>query len=948
MKETLNLPRTAFPMKANLPEKEPQILKMWETEEIYQRIREKFAGRPKYILHDGPPYANGHIHIGHALNKILKDIVVKVKTMEGYDAPYVPGWDCHGLPIEQQVEQLEKISRKSGADRKEIRRACQQFAGKFVEIQREEFKRLGVFGDWAHPYLTMNYGYQATILRQLGKFMGNGSLYKGMKPVHWCFSCQTALAEAEVDYEEHTSPSIYVRFPMEDDLGERVPSCQGRQASVVIWTTTPWTLVANLAVCLHPRHSYVAVGVDREVWILAQDLLEPTLARLGVRDYQILESFPGSVLEGLRCRHPFLPRDSLLILGEHVTLDQGTGCVHTAPGHGQEDYEIGLKYDLEVYNPVDEEGRFVSGTDHFTGMHVFEANAAVNARLKEQGHLLREETVQHSYPYCWRCHHPIIFRATPQWFVSMEVGELRARSLAAIRQVQWVPSWGEERIYGMIQNRPDWCISRQRVWGVPITVFYCTRCSNPLVSQEVTEHVAAQVEREGADIWFEREAQELLPPGTHCPKCGTSHFAKEQDILDVWFDSGVSHEAVLAGGDSSFSELGLRWPSDMYLEGSDQHRGWFHSSLLVGIGTRGEAPYRTVLTHGYVVDGEGRKMSKSRGNVIAPQDIIDQNGAEILRLWVASENYREDIRISPEILQRLVEAYRRIRNTCRFLLSNLYDFDPQRDRVPYERLPEIDRLMLHRTQKLIARILKAYREHEYHIFYHAFHNFCVLDLSSFYLDILKDRLYTFRADSEGRRAAQTVLWEVLFAMVKLMAPVLSFTAEEIWQQLPAGSGASSSVHLEEFPSIQEGYLDEPLAARWERLLAVRGEVTKALEIARKEKMIGNSLEASVDLYLTAEAASEWYPLLQGYVDELPAIFIVSQVGLHKGAGEPGKNLPSSPAPLLPCLVSALPGLSIAISRARGRKCERCWMYSETVGQNEALPSLCQRCVEVVS
>ncbi|MBI2876227.1 MAG: isoleucine--tRNA ligase, partial [Candidatus Tectomicrobia bacterium] len=499
MKETLNLPRTDFPMKANLPEKEPQILKMWEKEGIYQRIREKFAGQPQYILHDGPPYANGHIHIGHALNKILKDIVVKVKTMEGYDAPYVPGWDCHGLPIEQQVEQIQGISRKSGAEKKEVRRACRQFAEEFVTIQREEFQRLGVFGDWDRPYLTMNYGYQATILRQLGRFMAHGSLYKGMKPVHWCFSCQTALAEAEVDYEEHTSPSIYVRFPLEGEgLGEQFPSLRGLPASVVIWTTTPWTLVANLAVCLHPRYPYVAVRVDGEVWILAQDLLEPTLARLGVKASQILETFPGSALEGLRCHHPFLPRESRLILGEHVTLDQGTGCVHTAPGHGQEDYEIGLTYGLEVYNPVDEEGRFVSAVDHFAGMHVFEANAAVNARLKDQGHLLREETIQHSYPYCWRCHNPIIFRATPQWFVSMEVGGLRDRSLAAIRQVEWVPSWGEERIYGMIQNRPDWCISRQRVWGVPITVFYCTHCSEALVSQEVTEHVAAQVEREGA------------------------------------------------------------------------------------------------------------------------------------------------------------------------------------------------------------------------------------------------------------------------------------------------------------------------------------------------------------------------------------------------------------------------------------------------------------------
>ena len=934
-KETLNLPRTSFPMKANLAEREPKLLKQWEEEDVYWKIRKKFANRPKYILHDGPPYANGHIHIGHALNKILKDIVVKVKTMEGYNAAYVPGWDCHGLPIEQQQQAELGHKRKGEAGKLEIRRACRRFAEKYIDLQRAEFQRLGVFGDWKKPYLTMDTHYQATILRQLGKLMGNGSLYKGMKPVHWCYSCRTALAEAEVEYEERTSPAITVAFPLKDDLGDRFPSLRGKQVSVAIWTTTPWTLVANMAVCLHPRNPYVAVEVNGQVMVLAQGLLETTAVNLGWEKWKVLETFPGTELEGLKCCHPFLDRDSPLILGEHVTLDQGTGCVHTAPGHGQEDYEIGRQYDLEVYNPVDGEGRFVPGTDFFSGLHVFEANPSISTKLSELGHLCHEESIRHSYPHCWRCHNPIIFRATPQWFVSMDVNDLRNQALAAIRQTQWIPAWGEERIYQMIENRPDWCISRQRAWGVPIPIVYCAHCSEALVSRQVAEHLADLVEREGADTWFEREAHELLPPGTSCSHCGKKRFVKEEDILDVWFDSGVSHEAVLTQWED------LIWPADLYLEGSDQHRGWFHSSLLVAISSRGQAPYRAVLTHGYVVDGQGKKMSKSLGNVIAPQDIIRRHGAEILRLWVASENYREDVRISPDILQRMVEAYRRIRNTCRFLLGNLNDFDPQKNAIPYNQLFEIDRFMLHRLQQLTTRILKAYREHEYHTFYHKFNNFCILELSAFYLDILKDRLYIFRPDSLERRAAQTTLWDILMTMVKLMAPVLSFTAEEVRQHLPDGSIKEFSVHMTEFPTVNPDHLDDVLAARWERLLTVRGEVSKALEVARKAKQIGNSLDARVDLYVSS---NNLYEFLWSFAEELATLFIVSQVKIYKKSPQSRDQENGEGAASVPQSISSLPELSLVVSRAAGEKCHRCWIYSETVGQDQNYPDICRRCV----
>jgi isoleucyl-tRNA synthetase len=928
-KETLNLPKTDFPMRANLPQKEPEILAKWEKERLYYQLRHRLAHRPKYILHDGPPYANGHIHMGHALNKILKDIIVKIKNMEGYNAVYVPGWDCHGLPIEQQIE-LQLGERKRETPKREIRRLCREFANKYIDIQRTEFQRLGILGDWDNPYLTMDYKYQADIIRQLGIFMDKGNLYKGLKPVHWCPNCQTALAEAEVEYEEHKSPSIYVKFPLKDSLADKYPSLESKQASIVIWTTTPWTLPANLAIALHPDYEYVALGWQDEVLIIAKELIDSVIERFATKNYKLLVSFRGYELEGLKCQHPLYPRESLVITGEHVTLEQGTGCVHTAPGHGQEDYEIGIKYGLEIYAPVDDRGYFVETLPQFGGMRVFEANTAINQTLAQKGYLLSQETLVHSYPHCWRCKNPIIFRATPQWFISLEKNGLRQLALEEINRVEWIPAWGQARIYGMVENRPDWCVSRQRAWGVPIAVVYCQDCNQPLTSKEVADYIADLVEKEGADIWFERETKELLPPNIRCPGCGSERFVKEEDILDVWFDSGSSQAAVLPHRED------LVWPADMYLEGSDQHRGWFQSSLLVAVGTRGKAPYKTVLTHGYVVDGEGKKMSKSLGNVIAPQDIIKRYGAEILRLWVSSENYREDIRISQQILQRLVEAYRRIRNTCRFILGNLYDFDPQNYRPSYSQLPELDRLILHRLQKLIGKIRKAYHDHEYHVFYHAFHNFCTVDLSAFYLDIIKDRLYILKPDSEERRAAQYTLWQVILAMVKLMAPVLSFTAEEVWQYLPAKDQREASVHLTEFPQVDTGLIDDELASRWDKLLEVRGEVTRALEIARKEKKIGNSLDAQVDLYLPPE----WYQFLSGYLTGLATIFIVSATRIYQDSAPPASSDIFNS--------QNIAGLSILVSAAPGKKCQRCWMYSETVGQDQTYPTVCRRCIACLS
>jgi len=929
-KETLNLPSTAFPMKADLPVLEPSMLDRWEATRLYDRVREVRADRQIWILHDGPPYANGHIHIGHALNKILKDIVVRSKSMFGYNATYVPGWDCHGLPIEHQVDK-NLGGRKAEVSLVEKRALCREYAARFVDIQREEFRRLGVLGNWKAPYLTMDHLYEATIVRELGRLFGAGVVYKGKKPVHWCASCRTALAEAEVEYGDHVSPSIYVKFPLDSDAAERLPVLQDQRSFVVIWTTTPWTLPANLAIAVHPDAPYVIVKSADEYVIVAKERLEATLAAARIQGSQVVEEVPGRRLEGLTARHPWIERPSKVVLADYVTMDQGTGCVHTAPGHGVEDYETGLRYGLDIYNPVDAAGRFVAELPLVGGLSVWKANSTIIAELQRRGLLLSEVQVEHSYPHCWRCKHPTIFRATEQWFISMDAAVLpdegggrtglRAKALAEIKRVRWIPSWGEDRISNMIAYRSDWCISRQRAWGVPIVAFYCAHCGHILANQQLAEHVAAMMQQGGADLWYTAEAAELLPPGTSCPNCSKADFEKERDILDVWFDSGVSHAAVLAVRPDQ------QWPADLYLEGSDQHRGWFHSSLLTAVGTRGSAPYRAVLTHGFVVDGDGKKMSKSLGNVVAPQEVIERYGAEILRLWVAAEDYRDDIRISEEILKRLAEGYRRIRNTCRYLLGNLSDFQPARDALALHELDEIDRFILHRLGRLIERLRLAYDSYEFHLLYHGLHNFCAVDLSAFYLDILKDRVYTSAPGSRARRAAQTSMHLILDALVRLMAPVLAFTADEVWQAMPKQGDERESVHLAEFPPIRPDLLDEALEARWGVLLSVRDEVLKALEPARKAKLIGTSLEAQVELRVEPALL----PILTRYEAELPMLCIVSavRVGSLTEAEAAGKKM------------------DVRVERADGAKCARCWTYSESVGRSIPYPDACGRCAGVL-
>ncbi|MBI3593651.1 MAG: isoleucine--tRNA ligase [Nitrospirae bacterium] len=926
-KETLNLPQTQFPMKASLTQKEPDTLSFWETEKIYQELRRVNEGQPDYILHDGPPYANGHIHIGHALNKILKDIIIKFQSMEGYQAPYIPGWDCHGLPIEHQV--LKELgSKKKELTTLEIRQRCRQYAEKYIHIQKEEFKRLGVLGDWDHPYLTMDFKYEAGILKELGKFIGKGGVYKGKKPVLWCMYCETALAEAEVEYHDETSPSVYVKFELIE-----LPSSYEKKwedpeikRSLVIWTTTPWTLPANIALCLHPEYQYKEVETGGEIFILAEKRIESCMNAWGIADFKIRKGYYlGRDLEGATARHPFISRKSPLITGEHVTLDQGTGIVHTAPGHGQEDYEMGLKYNLDIYTPVNGKGEFTSEVPEYQGMKVFDANPAIIQKLREKGALIKEEPITHSYPHCWRCKNKVIFRATEQWFISMETGDLRKKALQWIDKVQWIPKWGRDRIYGMVEGRPDWCISRQRVWGVPIALFHCLDCKQVSLKEEWVEHVASLMEKEGADIWFSKSTEELLPQGATCEVCQSRKFGKEMDILDVWFDSGVSHATVLRKRDE------LKWPADLYLEGSDQHRGWFHSSLLTAVGIEGEPPYKAVLTHGFTVDGSGKKMSKSAGNVVAPQEIIRQYGAEILRLWVAAEDYRDDVRISSQIISQLSEAYRKIRNTCRFLLGNLYDFKMAENSVSPQDLTEIDRWALHRLNLLIKKVRKAYREYEFHGVFHSINNFCAVDMSSFYLDILKDRLYTFKKDSKERRAAQWVMSQVVVKLAQLMAPILSFTAEEIWVHLPGDLKKEKSVLLSRIPRENDSEMDQALSNRWDQLIQIRNEVAKSLENARARKEIGSSLEAAVRLGATGEL----YLFLKEVQKDLPMLFIVSQVDLSETMTDEIRETPQG-------------RLAVGITRAAGIKCERCWNYSHRVGENRDYPELCERCAPVVS
>ncbi len=916
-KATLNLPTTDFPMRGNLPQREPEIMQRWTELDLDSRLNEATTDKPNFTLHDGPPYANGNIHIGHALNKILKDIVIKSKRMQGYYAPYIPGWDCHGLPIELKVDQ--KLGKKKrDMSKVEIRKECRIYAKEWVDIQSEEFRRLGIFGDWKHPYLTMTTDYEAATARELARFAERGGLYKGRKPIHWCSSCVTALAEAEVEYEDHTSPSIFVKFPFNDELPAGFDELQGKPLSFVIWTTTPWTIPANLAVCLHPELPYVAIDTGADILIMAEGLYESVLSKLEISDYKVLKTFQADIFEKLQCRHPLYDRASLIVLGDYVTLEAGTGCVHTAPGHGQDDYQTGLRYGLDIYNPVDDYGRYQKDLEFFGGEKVPDVNPQVNAKLAEVGALLAEEKLSHSYPHCWRCKKPIIFRATEQWFISMEANQLREKALDHINDVQWIPHWGRSRIYNMIENRPDWCISRQRSWGVPITVFYCNNCDAALADGKTMHHVADLFEETGSDLWFEKEAKELLPEGTCCPACNHDDFRKEMDILDVWFDSGVSHAAVVEPSDR------LKTPADLYLEGSDQHRGWFHSSLLASVGTRDTAPYKAVLTHGFVLDEKGRPMSKSVGNVVAPEKVIKQYGAEILRLWVATQDYRNDTRVGDAILKQVSEAYRRIRNTARYILGNIHDFDPTTDSVADAELFEIDRWALSRLENLGNRVLKSYDTYDFHVLYHAVHNFCAVDMSAFYLDVLKDRLYTSPTAGPSRRSAQTAMFRILDALTRMMAPVLSFTAEEIWGFMPGQR--EDSVHLADFPAFEVSLNDPALEEKYERILAIRSDVAKVLEQSRNEKIIGHSLDARVELAAEGKLGA----LLKSETDQLAGLFIVSQVEVTDSLTDGTSG-------------EALPELKIKVSKALGDKCSRCWNYATSVGENEQHPEICHRC-----
>ncbi len=934
LKDTLNLPQTKFPMKANLPQNEPKWLEKWAQEDLYGQIRAARKAAPIFTMHDGPPYANGRIHLGTALNKILKDFVVKTKTIEGFNAPYLPGWDCHGLPIEINIDK-ELGPRKAQMSAVEIRKACRRYAEKYVDLQRQDFRRLGVLGEWDRPYLTMNYEYEALIAEAFLKFLEKGYVYRGLKPVLWCIHCQTALAEAEVEYEEHRSRSIYVRYPLLTDPAALAPALAGKKVDVIIWTTTPWTLPASMAVAFHPDFEYVAAASPNgDVHLLESRRFEPTRAATGLDAPQILARIPGRKFELVEFQHPFLDRRVPGVLARYVTAEDGTGAVHTAPGHGREDYQTGMSYGIEIYCPVGAAGEFLVGLPDYKGKKVFDANESIIALLKARGALVGEPGwLAHSYPHCWRCHNPVIFRAADQWFISIDHQQLRQRTLEEIRKVKWLPEWGEPRIYNMIETRPDWCISRQRVWGVPITVFHCETCKKPLIDPpEFGARLArATIEifrKEGSDAWYTHPVEELVPAGTKCPSCGGTKLQKETDIIDVWFESGTSHFAVLG------RRADLPWPSDVYLEAGDQYRGWFHSSLLVGMCTHGAAPYRQVLTHGWVLDAQGRAMSKSVGNVIEPMDIIKKHGAEVLRLWAASLVLGEDIGISEEMIVRLSEAYRKLRNTFRYCLANLYDFDPRRDMVAGDALEEIDSWALARTAEVLEKVGAAYQEFAFHKVYRALYDFATVDLSAFYFDILKDRLYTAPARSARRRAAQSVLFCIADALARAVSPLICFTAEEVWSHLPPlpdGAPREPSVHMATltppaklFEGIPERHVKS--LENWPRLAAIRGEVLKALEAARVAKQIGGSLEARVILQAQGDIAA----LLERYEPFLRYLFIVSQVELTRGA------LDQAPE-------SEMPGLRVKIARASGKKCDRCWNYSERVGEDARYPAVCERC-----
>lgn len=923
--KTLNLPETEFPMRGNLPAREPQILKEWEESNIYHKKRAHATGRPKFILHDGPPYANGKIHMGHALNKVLKDIIIKYKSLRGFDTPYVPGWDTHGLPIEHAAIKILGLNRHE-LNPLELRKKCREYALQYVDIQREDFKRLGVIGDWENPYITLVPEYEAKQIEVFGAMAKNGHIYKGLKSVYWCTSCETALAEAEIEYAEKKSNAIFVKFPLLDAKGLLPESVDPKKTYAVIWTTTPWTIPANVAIAVGPEIEYNWVEADGEVYLMAAALTDVTMKAGKIEEYKVLTTFKGIDAEGMRFAHPFIERESPVVLADYVTLEQGSGCVHTAPGHGQDDFETGMRCKLPIICPVDASGKFTKEAEKYEGMFVSDANVPIIKDLAASHMLFANGSIRHQYAHCWRCKNPIIYRATEQWFASVD--GFRDEALKAIDDVKWIPTWGESRMHNMVADRHDWCISRQRVWGMPIPIFYCKSCNEHIINDDTIRAVKELFRKEGSNAWWAKNAEEILPEGFNCLKCGHAHFRKESDIMDVWFDSGSSHVSVLE------QRPELVWPADLYLEGSDQHRGWFQSSLLTSVATRGAAPYKAVLTHGFVVDGDGRKMSKSVGNVVAPKDVIDQYGADLLRLWVASADYQADVRLSKDILKQMSEVYRKIRNTFRYILGNIHDFNPNTDKVAYQDLLELDQWALLRLEQVRQTVTNAYENYEFHVLYHTIHNFCTVDLSSVYLDILKDRLYTSAPESIERRAAQTAMYEILTTLVRMISPILTFTSEEVWNYMPKELGMPESVQLAEWPEECEAYYHSKLDEKWNKIFTIRGELTKALEIARRNKLIGHPLDAKLTIY----ASEEIFEILSQIEAELPTLLIVSHVKLSKITEQ---------KPTEVIYTSDDQSIAVAVAAAIGKKCERCWIYSESVGTDAIHPTLCDRCAAVV-